>query len=313
VWRHRDAARFWESNAGPGPRATPTLSNGRVYTLGATGILNVLDAGTGAVVWSRNAVSDTGAKVPGWGISGSPLVTGDIVIVAASGDLIAYDLATGKPRWFGPKSGTGYSSPQLLTIGGVPQILLMTSTGATSVAPADGKPLWNYSWPSGTRIMQPAQTADGGLLISGGDGMGGGGMQRIAVAQGSSGWSVEERWTSEDLNPNFNDFVIHDGHAFGFDNSSLACIDLKDGKGKWKGARYGYGQLVLLADQNILLVLSEKGELALVKAAPDQFTELARFTALEGKTWNHPVLVGDVLLVRNDHEMAAFRLSLAGG
>lgn len=178
VWKHGDAARFYESNGGPGPRATPTLSNGRVYTLGATGIMNALDDGTGAVVWSRNAVSDTGAKIPGWGISGSPLVVGDVVIVAASGTLVAYDLATGKPRWFGPRSGTGYSSPQLLTIDGVAQILLMSSTGATSVALADGKLLWNYSWPSDTRIMQPAVIADGDLMISVGDGMGGGGMRR---------------------------------------------------------------------------------------------------------------------------------------
>jgi outer membrane protein assembly factor BamB len=310
IWRHRDAVRFWESNGGAGPRATPTLSNGRVYTLGATGIMNALDDGTGAVVWSRNAVSDTGAKIPGWGISGSPLVVGDVVIVAASGTLVAYDLATGKPRWFGPRSGTGYSSPQLLTIDGVAQILLMSSTGATSVALADGKLLWNYSWPSDTRIMQPAVIADGDLMISVGDGMGGGGMRRIAVKQGSSGWTIEERWTSEDMNANFNDFVIHKGHAFGFDYGTVACIDLKDGKRKWKGARHGYGQLLLLPDQDVLLLVSEKGELALVKATPDQFTELARFPAIEGKTWNHPALAGDVLLVRNDHEMAAFRLSL---
>ncbi len=311
VWKHSDAVRFYESVGGPGPRGTPTLSNGRVYALGATGIMNVLDEGSGAVVWSRNAVSDTGAKIPGWGISGSPLVVGDLVIVAASGNLVAYDLATGKPRWFGPRDGISYSSPQLLSIDGVPQILLMTSTGATSVALADGKLLWNHSWPSDTRIMQPAVAAEGELMISVGDGMGGSGMRRIAVKQGSSGWTTEERWTSEDLISNFNDFVIHNGHAFGFDYGTVACIDLKDGKRKWKGARYGYGQLVLLPDQDVLLVLSEKGELALVNASPDQFTELARFPALEGKTWNHPALVGDVLLVRNDHEMAAFRLSLA--
>ena len=308
VWRHRDAARFWESNAGAGPRGTPTLSNGRVYTFGGTGILNALDAGNGAVVWSRNAASDTKTKVPGWGFASSPLVVGDVVIVATAGTLAAYDVATGEPRWFGPNGGGGYSSPHLVTIQGVPQILLLNGTGAISVTPTDGKRLWEHQLSPNTRIVQPALTADGDILVNDGEGNG---MRRIAVAQGSGGWTVAERWTSDGLNPYFNDFVVHKGHAFGFDGSNIACIDLKDGQRKWKGGRYGHGQLVLLPDQDLLLVLSEQGELALVGATPDQFTELARFPAIEGKTWNHPVLVGDVLLVRNGQEMVAFRLSLA--
>lgn len=307
VWRHRDAARFWESNAGPGPRGTPTLSDGRVYTLGATGIVNALDAGTGAVMWSRNAMSDTGSKVPIWGFSGSPLVVGDRVVVATAGKLVAYDVATGKPHWFGPNGGDGYSSPHLLTIDGVPQIVLLSETGATSVAVADGTRLWEHQWP-GVPITQPALTANGDILISVSESSG---TRSLAVTHEPNGWTVNERWTSEALNPYFNDFVVHDGHAFGFDWNTLTCIDLKDGNRKWKGGRYGHGQLVLLPDQNVLLVLSEAGDLALVKATPDQFTELARFPAIKGKTWNHPVLVRDVLLVRNDEEMAAFRLSLA--
>lgn len=313
VWAHHDLARFWESNAGAGPRATPTLHQGHVYTFGATGIVNALDAANGAVVWARNAATDAGVQTPGWGFASSPLVDGDLVIVAASGKLVAYDIATGTPRWTGPNGGDSYSSPHLVTIDGVPQIMLMSSFGATSVSPADGKLLWKYEWHSDTRIMQPAVTPDGDLVITAGDAMGGVGVRRIAVTHGPAGWTAEERWTSAGLRPSFNDSVIHSGYVYGFNGSILACIDLKDGTRKWKGGRYGNGQLLLLADQDLLLVTSEEGELALVKASPDQFTELAHFPAIEGKTWNHPVLAGDLLLVRNGQEMAAFRLSLAGG
>jgi outer membrane protein assembly factor BamB len=308
VWRHRDPIRFYESNGGAGPRATPTLSHGRVYTLGATALLNALDAGTGKVVWSHNAATDTGRKTPEWGFTSSPLVVDDIVIVAVSGTLAAYDAATGKPRWVGPQHGGSYSSPQLATIDGVAQILLLSAPGAVSVSPADGKLLWEHTWEGGA-IVQPALMADGGILINAMSAMGGIATRRLAVARGTGGWTVEERWTSNGLKPYYSDFVIHKGHAYGFDGSILACIDLEDGKRKWKGGRYGTGQLVLLADQDVLLVTSEDGELALVKATPDQFTELARIPALNSKTWNHPVLIGDRLLVRNGEEMAAFRLS----
>ena len=310
VWRHRDAVRFYESNGGAGPRGTPTLSDDRVYTMGATGILNALDASNGKVIWSRNAASDTGRKIPDWGIASSPLMVDDLVVVAVSGTLAAYDIATGKPRWVGPQHGGSYSSPQLATIDGVRQILLLSTPGAVSVAPADGALLWEYSWEGGA-IVQPALTPDGGVLINAMSMMGGMGTRRLAVAHGDGGWTVEERWTSNGLKPYFNDFVIHKGHAFGFDGNILACIDLQDGKRKWKGGRFGNGQLVLLPDQDVLLVTSEDGELALVSATPDKFTELARLEVLKSKTWNHPALIGDTLLVRNGEEMAAFRLSLA--
>src|SRR5687767_13002914 len=300
VWKHGDPVRFWESNAGAGPRGTPTLSNGRVYTLGATGVVNALDASNGSVIWSRNAASDTKTKTPGWGFSGSPLVLDDVVIVAAAGNLIAYNIASGEQRWSITDGGNGYSSPHLMTIGGVPQVVLLGGAGATSVSPNDGKRLWQFPLSSNTRIVQPAITTEGDVLVHDGESNG---MRRLAVAQGSGGWTVAERWTSEGLNPYFSDFVVHKGHAFGFDGSSIACIDLSDGNRKWKGGNFGHGQLVLLPDQDLLLVLTEHGDIALVQAVTNQFTELARAPALKGKTWNHPVLAGDILLLRNDHEM----------
>lgn len=311
VWRHRDAARFYESNAGAGPRATPTLSGSRVYSFGATGILNALNARDGSVIWSRNAASDTKTKIPTWGFASSPLVVGDSVIVAASGVLAAYEAATGKLRWQGPADKGGYSSPQLATVGGVAQVILLNGDGVTSVSPADGKLLWKHEW-NGDGIVQPAVIAGSDVLIGSGSGMAAVGLRRLAITPDDAGWKVEERWTSNGLKPYYNDFVVHKGNAFGFDGSILACVGLEDGKRKWKGGRYGHGQIVLLPDQDLLLVLSEEGELALVSAKPDQFTELARFKAIEGKTWNHPVLVGEILLARNGEEMAAFRLPLAG-
>ncbi len=269
----------------------------------------MLDARDGSVIWSRNAASDIKAKLPGWGFASSPLVVDDVVIVAIAGALVAYNISTGEPVWFGPYGGgDNYSSPHLVTIDGIEQVLLTSGVGVTSFSPSDGMVLWEHPWPSEGRIVQPAINTDGALLFSAG---GGKGMRRIAVAKDPEGWKTEERWSSGGLKPSFNDFVIHKGHAYGFLGPMRACIDIEDGTRKWRGGRYA-GFLVLLADQDLLLILSEKGEVALAKATPDKLEEVAIIHAIEGKTWSHPVLVNDILVVRNSQEMAAFRLSLVG-
>lgn len=307
VWRHGTLTRFWEANAGAGPRATPTLHDGRVYAFGATGTLSVVDAADGSLIWSRDVAADTDVDVPTWGFSSSPLVVGDLVIVAAVGKLAAYDTASGESRWFGPDGGDGYSSPHLLSLGGVQQVLLLSRAGAVSMLPGDGSQVWKYDWEGRGRIVQPALTADGDLLLSRGETTG---LRRVAVDSGPDGWTVEERWSTRRLKPYFSDFVVHRGHAYGFDGNILAAIDVESGDRAWKGGRYGSGQLILLSDQDLLLVIAEMGDMVLVSATPDGFRELARTSALDGKTWNHPVLVGDLLLVRNDEEMVAFRLRL---
>jgi outer membrane protein assembly factor BamB len=317
IWLHADPARFWEALGGAGPRATPTYHAGRLYTLGATGILNALDAETGARIWTRDIAEDSGAPTPSWGFAGSPLVVGDRVIVHAAGApdgraVVAYDLATGEPRWLGRAGGPSYSSPQEAILGGVRQVVQLTGEGVFGLDAASGAPLWTYPWPAtagGERIVQPARLdAEGTLLIGTFDE----GARKLTVSTMSPGkWSVDEVWTSRGLKPYFNDFVVNRGTAFGFDGTRLAAIDLETGERLWKGGRYGNGQVLLLRDQDLLLVLSERGELALARAVPERFEELARFRALTGKTWNHPILVEGVVFVRNGQEAAAFRLPIA--
>ncbi len=303
VWQHQDSVRFWDSHAGAGPRSTPTLDGNRVYTMGGTGLLNVLNATDGSLIWTRDAAADAGVKVLTWGFTSSPLVVGDVVIVALAGKLAAYDTADGTPRWFGEDGGSGYSSPQLFVFGNAPQVLLMSAAGAVSVDPSTGNQLWNYSWPIEDRILQPALIGEEDLLLS----QEYTGVRRVAVSKNDQGYTITEDWTSTEMKVNFNDQVIHEGYAYGFDGPSLACIDLKDGKRMWKGDRYR-GWILLLADQDLMLILSEKGEVALVEAIPEKFTELGRIKAIEGKTWNHPAMAGNVLLIRNSEKMAAYRL-----
>jgi hypothetical protein len=235
-------------------------------------------------------------------------VHGELVVVATAGALQAYERASGEPRWSATTSGGGYSSPQLLELEGVEQLVFLSGEGASGIALEDGATLWHHPW-SGEPIVQPARTADGDLLLNAGNQ---GGVLRLDVAHGADGWTANELWTSMRLKPFVNDLVVHAGHAYGFDGGILASVDLEDGTRSWKGGRYGRGQLVLLAEQELLLVLSELGQVALVDATPERFHERASFQAIEGKTWNHPVVVDGVLLVRNAEEMAAFRLSSPG-
>jgi outer membrane protein assembly factor BamB len=311
VWRHRDQVRFYESNGGAGPRATPTIHEDRVFAHGATGILNALDARTGKLIWTRNVASDTKREVPYWGIASSPLVIDDLVVVAAASTLAAYGVGDGALKWQGPRYGGGYSSPHRLTLDGVEQIVLLGGPGAISVNPSDGKVLWIHDWEPGP-MVQPAVTDDGDILVNNVTATGGVATRRLHVTRAGGEWKLEEKWTSNGLKPNFNDFVVHEGHAYGFDNNILASINLETGERAWKGGRYGNGQLVLLKDQDVLLVTSEDGELALVSATPDKYTEIAKMRIFESKTWNHPVIVRDLLLVRNGEEMAAFKLRVTG-
>jgi outer membrane protein assembly factor BamB len=311
IWIHKDTARFAEKVGGPGPRATPTFHNGNLYVLGATGILNCLDAAMGKTVWSRDIVADSGAKVPIWGFASSPLVTQGVVTVfagAADGkSVLGYDAKTGKPAWQAGEGQLSYSSLQPAQIGGVEQVLMVTDLGLTAFQPARGDVLWNHPWTTDgvQRVVQPAMLNETEVLLGSPFGKG---ARRVRVEKQGAGWDTKEIWTTQAISPYFNDLVIEGNHLYGFDGPFLACVNLEEGKRKWKARGYGTGQVLLLADQKLLLVLSETGFVALVEAKPEGHKEIGRFQALSGKTWNHPVVAHGKLFVRNSEEAACYQL-----
>jgi outer membrane protein assembly factor BamB len=313
VWSHHDATRFSELVGGSGPRATPTFHAGRLYAFGANGHLSCLDAASGQCLWLHDVVADSKASVPQWGFASSPLVAQGMVTVFAGAPkaetLVAYNRENGNLAWtagVGPesdKAALSYCSPQLATIHGVEQILLATDAGLSALEPVSGRELWHHCWSSenAARIVQPALVGDGDVLI--GTRIG---TRRISVRRDGETWSTEEKWTSRKIKAYFNDFVIVNGYLYGFDTGKLVCFSLKDGSEAWRARGYGNGQVLLLADQALLLVLSEDGNVALVSAQPEKHEELCRFKAIEGKTWNHPIIAHGKLFVRNGEEIACF-------
>jgi outer membrane protein assembly factor BamB len=310
VWVNRVAARF-EDNMGLGPRATPTYDRGRLYTQGCTGILQCLDAATGKTLWKRNLTEDTGCRVPGYGVSGSPLIVRDLVIqFSCAGEgktIVAYRRETGEIAWRAGHGTTVYSSPHLATLGGMPQILMVCNYGLQAFAPDSGALLWDYVWKVGDypRCTQPL-VVDGDKVLLGATGTTG--SRLFQVTPKNSAWNVAEVWFSKQFRPYFNDAVEHKGHCYGFDGERLVCLDLKSGEKRWAGARYG-GQLLLVAEKEMLLVLTEKGQVVLVRAVPEAFSEVASFQALTGKTWNHPVIAHGKLFVRNAETAACYELA----
>jgi outer membrane protein assembly factor BamB len=269
-----------------------------------------LNAATGELKWKKDLAADFGAKPPEWGFSASPLVHQGLVIVFTGVNdkaVVALKADTGELAWQGGSGALSYCSAQVSNVAGEDQILFCTDTGLLAFAPADGRLVWQHEWPTGgvARIVQPQVLNGDDLLIGTGLGVG---LRRIHVTRSGDSFSTSEVWTTTRCKPYFNDFVILDNNLYGFDGAIYMCVSLDKGDVKWRARGYGSGQALLLADQKLLLIVSETGELSLVKAAPDKHTELTRFKVVDGKTWNHPVLVGNRVFVRNGAEVACFEL-----
>ena len=314
-WVNRVTARFEEIVGGPGPRATPVFDNGRLFTTGATGIVQCIDPATGKPIWKRNLVQDTTAPIPEWGFSSSPLPSGDLVCVFAGGKragVIAYNRLDGNIVWTQGKGAHCYTSAHLAQFGGIVQLLMFSDWGLQSLNVETGDILWERELASrGNRITQPLLVPPNDIVLSAGYGEGARRWQVTRQAKGDD-WQVTERWTTRYLKPFFNDGVLHREHIYGFDGKFLTCIDASNGKRAWKRARrrgsYGHGQLLLLTEQSLLLIQAESGELALVEATPQGHRELARLPALSAKTWNHPIIAQGRLFVRNGEQAIGYQL-----
>ena len=311
LWTNRWKAVFKESMGGDGPRATPTWHDGRIYALGGAGELRALEAATGKLIWRVNILEDAGATNLTWGMSASPLIVRDVVIVLPGGpngrSVVAYDRLTGERRWSALDDRQAYSSPELVSFSGVEQILVFSATRLMGMTPDRGDVLWEYPWKTqyDVNASQPLVIGDNRVFVSSGYGTG---AAVLELAREGEKFTVREIWRNIRMKNQFTSSVLHEGYIYGLDESILACVDAATGELKWKGGRYGYGQVLLASGH--LIVITEQGELALVRATPERHVEIAKFAALDGKTWNHPAMAGGILLVRNGTEMAAFDLRL---
>lgn len=314
VWEQSVPARFFESLGGLGPRATPTIAEGAVYSMGAEGWLLKLDATNGNVLWRVDVRRQADRDPPMWGFAASPCVHDGLVIVYAGGTndrgVLAFKTEDGSLMWSASCGQQSYGTVQVVRLAGRSMLGLLSDQGAHFWEPRSGEEIFRYTWlHQGYRALQPKIVDRDKLLIPTGMGTG---TRLVHVEEADSGLTGTEVWTSKALKPDFNDCVVHNGFAYGFDNTIFTCIDLKDGNRRWKGGRYEKGQALLLADSGLIIVVSERGELVLLRANPDRLEELAKVPALKGKTWNHPVIVGNRLYIRNAEEAVCYRLHTRG-
>ena len=309
LWTQKWNAEFTDST-GDGPRATPTWDNGRLYALGATGELRCLDANSGAVIWGKNILSDNQAKNLPWAMAAAPLIVDDKVIVLPGGtsgkSVVAYNKNNGAPVWRVLDDTQAYVSPMLVELAGRRQIVVVSASRVVGLTPENGTLLWEYAWDTdnGINVSQPIMVDRNRFFISSGYGKG---AALVEVKGSGNKFTASTVWENNNMKNKFNSSVLYNGYVYGLDEGILVCLDVNTGERKWKDGRYGYGQVILAGDH--LIVTSDQGDVALVKATPSQYTEVARFPAVKGQTWNYPAIAAGKLLVRNSNEMAAFDIS----
>ncbi len=315
LWIHSNAVHFNQWQSGDGPHGTPSVYHGRVFAIGATGILDCLDADTGRRVWSRNVLAENNASNLTWGVSVSPLVFGDTVVVTGGEGngptVLAYGRLDGKPLWRAGSDKASYASPILTRLAGREVVLSCNATSLTAHDPSSGATLLDYRWADDKwpKASQPVVLEGSRVFLTAGYGYG---CVMLHVTAGLDGKLVATQiWKNMRMKAQFNSVAVRGGFLYGLDEGLLACVDVSTGERKWKEGRYGYGQTLLVDD--LALIQSESGEVALAEAKPDGFKELGRIAALNKKTWNHPTLAGRYLLARNNEEAVCYELPVEAG
>jgi outer membrane protein assembly factor BamB len=305
LWRVRVDSKYM-SDQGNGPRSTPTVDGNLVYVLSAAGKLAALNAANGRTAWSHDLPAEYGARIPGWGASTSPLVEGNLLLVNVGGagnkSVIAFDKATGKPVWTSQGNGAGYSAPIGITVRGVRQLIVFAADSVLSLAPKDGKLLWQLPWKTDYDVnaAAPVFFPPDKLFISSGYGTGSA-LFQIKVAGNQV--SAVEIWKSKGMKNQFSSSILHNGTLYGFDNGTLKALDAATGEERWKQRGLGHGSLIAAAGK--LVVLSDTGTLALLEATPKEYKQLGAIRVLEGKCWTAPTLANGRLYLRNEQHLIA--------
>jgi outer membrane protein assembly factor BamB len=297
------------SDYGDGPRATPAIDAGKVYVLSGKGALRCLDAADGHAIWGCDLLEKFGGKPPEYGFSASPVVMGEMLVVAAGGSkgksLAAFNKTSGEVLWTALDDRIGYSTPIEVKIDGVGQIIVLTGEAVVSVAPKDGKEYWRKEWITTLDANVASPVISGNrLFMSSGYGTGCA-LFELSVKEGKP--AAEKLWANKEMKNYLSTSVLVDGYLYGFNDTRLACLDFRTGKTKWKTSGFNRGSL--LADDGKLIIYGAQGLLALAEVSPDAYKEIARFQVCDERTWTVPTLSGGRLFVRNEKELVCLKVA----
>lgn len=300
---------------GKGPKSSPALADGRLFTLSITGVLSAWDADSGKLLWRRDYSDRFGKGHPYWGASTSPLVDGPRVVVHFGGDesgaLIALDAATGREIWSAGNDGASYASPILAEIEGVRQIVELTMAGLVGVESETGRRLWEYPYPQvGTDQNMVTPVFHDGLVLLGGENRG---IRALQPRREGGEWKVRERWRQEDVALDMSSAVINDGLLYGFshyDRGRLFSLDPQTGQILWQGPARTGENVMLLAIPGHVVALLDNGELQVLAAGGERFERVASYRVSESDTWAPPVLLDGRILVKDTQSLTLWSLAV---